>query len=438
MPAMNAPTPRLTGTLHDDRTVRSSRGLLGSVIRRWHREIFPAPPATIAGNSPKAPDSIALSLLDSLREPLAFVVRSGGRWCLTGGNAALGKLLDSPTDRLDGLSLDEVLVQVPGAVDPVAQALERGTPSRTRGQIIDQRGNLKRVAIRVEPVCTAGPMLSGKPSNQAMIYFDPLEAEIDSLREATHRLRDAEQRVRRQSAELERLQNELHAFGAMLAHDLRAPLRAIGSLARQLDDERETPLPAGAQARLTEIRRAGEQMDEMIGALRELTVVSGRPVQRIPIDLGDLAREVLTELRRAPASAGLAAFHQPLRLDIANGMVVQADRMLMRLLLTNLLGNAIKFSADRPSPAIAFGQSTHTGRRVFHIRDNGVGFDIAQARRLFDMFQRLPGHDHVPGHGIGLAICRRVVRRFNGEIWASGLPGEGACFYFTVPDPSGA
>ncbi len=435
MPAMNAPTPGPTQVPLDDRNARSSRGLIGSVIRRWQRDTSPATPP---GSAAKAPDSIALSLLDSLREPLAFVVRRGGRWYLTGGNAALGKLLGRPTDQIDGLLLDDVLVQVPGAVDPVAQALERGTPSRTRGQIIDQRGNLRRVAIRVEPVGAAGPLLSGKPSNKAMVYFDPLEAEIDSLREATHRLRDAEQRVRRQAAELERLQHELNAFGAMLAHDLRTPLRVIDNLAGQLDDLSAAPLPAEARDKLAQIRQSGEQMNGMIDALRELTIVSGRPVQRVTLDLGDLAREVLTELRRAPATAVTPAFQRPLQLSIANGMVVQADPQLMRLLLTNLLGNAIKFSADQREPIIEFGQSNSSGRRVFHLRDNGIGFDIAAARPLFDMFQRMPGHEHVPGHGIGLAICRRVVRRFNGEIWASGLPGEGACFYFTVPDANNA
>ena len=426
------PMPQLA-TPRGDRPLRPVRGLVDSLMRRWSRVPPPSVHPGTAVKGDKAPDSIALTLLNSLREPLAFVVCSSGHWTLTGGNAALEKLLRRTASELAGLTLDQVLVPATGPVDPVRQALDRGTSAQLRGQAIDHRGALHWVTIRIEPVGPAGHTPSTAPTGQALVYLDPLEAEIDTLREATRRLRDSEERMRRQASDLDRIQREFDAFGAMLSHDLRMPLRAIDGCARQVSDDLGVGLPAPARDQLNRIRTASQQMNGIIDALRELSVVAGRNVQRRPVDLGDLAREVITEFRRTPADASSLPVHRPIRFSIASGLVVEADPLMMRLLLVNLLGNAIKFTGQRADPQIELGVSTSTGRRVFHVRDNGIGFDIVHGRRLFGMFQRLQEAEAFPGHGIGLAICRRVVRRFGGEIWASGLPGEGACFYFTVP-----
>ena len=170
---------------------------------------------------------------------------------------------------------------------------------------------------------------------------------------------------------------------------------------------------------------ASARMNSMIDALLSLSQLSTRPLARQPVNLSQQAGYVMEEIRR---SAPL----RELELDIEPGLIVQGDPTLLRMVLENLLGNAWKYSAKVPCTEIRFGCVEQGGRRVYVVSDNGAGFDMRFAERLFGVFQRLHSASDFQGTGVGLALVRRIIRRHGGDIWAESALGEGARFYFTL------
>jgi signal transduction histidine kinase len=166
-------------------------------------------------------------------------------------------------------------------------------------------------------------------------------------------------------------------------------------------------------------------MNGMIDALLSLSQLSTRPLSDQPVNLSQLAGFIIEELHRNAPS-------RVLKVDIEPGLVVQGDPTLLRMALENLLGNAWKYSAKVEEAEIGFRSGEAGGRRVFVVSDNGAGFDMRFAERLFGVFQRLHSASDFQGTGVGLALTRRIVRRHGGEIWAESMPGEGARFYFTL------
>ena len=165
----------------------------------------------------------------------------------------------------------------------------------------------------------------------------------------------------------------------------------------------------------------------MIDALSDLSVLTSQAFAAIPVDVSALARDVVDELMQSDSESKA-------RVSIQEGLAVTGDPAMLRLLLQNLVGNALKFSRRRPLPTIQIGSIGQSGgQRTFFVRDNGEGFDMRFSERLFGLFQRLHSSDDFPGTGIGLATARRIVRRHGGEMWARGKVGQGACFYFSLP-----
>lgn len=240
-----------------------------------------------------------------------------------------------------------------------------------------------------------------------------------------------EQRVRERTAELEAANRELEHFAHAVAHDLRAPLAAIAGFGSAL--AREISPPAARAQHLLERMVAGVgRMEEMIQAMLELSQLSRCVPQREPLDLSALARQV-----SAACQEGEPARRVEVR--IQDGIEVHGDRRLLAVALENLLGNAWKFTAGQPQATVSVGASWVDGELVCTVRDNGPGFDMAQAGKLFGMFQRLHSVAEFPGHGIGLANVRRIVTRHGGRIWAESAPGAGAAFHFTLgPRPPAA
>ncbi|HEY0954974.1 MAG TPA: ATP-binding protein [Roseateles sp.] len=218
---------------------------------------------------------------------------------------------------------------------------------------------------------------------------------------------------------------EHESFSYTVSHDLRAPLRVVEGFARILKEDYGARLDRVGNDHLDRVMSAAARMNCMIDALLSLSQLSTRPLARQPVNLSQQAGYVMEELRR---SAPL----RELQLDIEPDLIVQGDPTLLRMVLENLLGNAWKYSAKVPSAEIRFGSVEQGGRCTYVVSDNGAGFDMRFAERLFGVFQRLHSASDFQGTGVGLALVRRIVRRHGGDIWAESAVGEGARFYFTL------
>lgn len=240
--------------------------------------------------------------------------------------------------------------------------------------------------------------------------------------------RTLEARVAARTRELSQANQELESFAYSISHDLRAPLRAIDGFSRIIADKYREALDATANGYLSRIRAAATRMDELIDALLKMSRVTRTEVNPRAIDLSQMASELLEEFRAGDPE------HRP-RVDIAPQLRAWGDPVLMRNLLANLLGNAWKFTRGKPDPWIEFGaHRLPSGTFEFHVRDNGAGFPQQHVEKLFRPFQRLHGQEEFAGHGIGLASVKRIIERHGGTIRAEGVVGEGAAFYFALPD----
>jgi PAS domain S-box-containing protein len=236
-----------------------------------------------------------------------------------------------------------------------------------------------------------------------------------------------EQRVRQRTGQLEAANRELEAFSSSVAHDLRAPLAAIDGFSAALERD-PPPAPERAAHYLRRVRAGVRQMGDMIDALLSLAQLSRASLRWEAVDLSARARRVLDGLREQEPQRVVSV-------TVEDGLRVQGDPRLLDLVLENLLGNAWKFTATREQADIQMGRAaTSRGDAglAFYVRDNGVGFDMAYADKLFGAFQRLHGVGEFPGIGLGLANVRRIVARHGGQVWAESRPGEGATFYFTL------
>lgn len=255
------------------------------------------------------------------------------------------------------------------------------------------------------------------------------EEMLKTIRESEERYRKLtvhlEQMIRERTAELEASNRELEVFCYSVSHDLHAPLRAISGYSKVLQEDCRDRLDDAGRASLAKIGTAAVRMGDLIDSLLDLSRVATCDLRREPVDLSALAREAAQELQGRDQGHAVT-------IRIADGIRADGDPRLLRVLIENLMGNAWKFSRSLPSPAIEFGTSILDSETVYHVRDNGVGFDMAHAGKLFGMFQRLHPCDEFTGTGIGLATVQRIVQRHKGKIWAESEVGRGASFYFTL------
>ncbi len=242
-------------------------------------------------------------------------------------------------------------------------------------------------------------------------------AEIQALNE------DLELRVQQRTAELEATNKELEAFSYSVSHDLRAPLRTIDGFSLALAEDYGEIVGAEGKDYISRVRVGVQRMGGLIDALLQLSRITRADIERVPVDMTELAGSVAGQLLDQNAE-------QQIEFAIEPGLRANADPNLLRVALENLFGNAVKFSSKKPEAKIEFGWDPNT--HAFFVRDHGAGFDMHYKDKLFGAFNRLHGDKDFKGSGIGLATVARVVRRHHGRIWADSVQGSGATFWFTL------
>lgn len=245
--------------------------------------------------------------------------------------------------------------------------------------------------------------------------------------EIKHR-RQAEKELIQSIADLAVANKELEAFSYAVSHDLRAPLRALDGFSHALIEDFGETLDGQAKEYLQRIRNASSRMGTLIDDLLGLSRLSRKEMNVKDVDLSGVARGIGGDLRRFYSGRSV-------ELLVEDGLTARADEDLMRIALQNLLGNAWKFTGNRQDARIEFGKfANEEGQSVYFVRDNGTGFDMAYADKLFTPFQRLHRQGEFEGTGIGLVTVKRIVHRHDGRIWFDSKPGEGATFYFTLAE----
>jgi signal transduction histidine kinase len=246
--------------------------------------------------------------------------------------------------------------------------------------------------------------------------FNLMKTEIQKLKE----------NVEQRAEELSATNRELEAFSYSLSHDIRQPVTRISLAAQLLEDEYAAKLDENGRFLVQNIGEASEGMEELIKAMLVLSRISQSDMHRQEVDLSELAKLIAAELQ-------LQEPERKVELVMPPALVAKGDEHLLKVVLKNLMENAWKYTRTVPQPRIEIGVMDHDGKAVFFVRDNGAGFDMKDADKLFKPFQRLCSSDEIPGTGIGLAIVQRIIHRHGGEIWGVGETGRGATFFFTLP-----
>jgi two-component system sensor histidine kinase/response regulator len=254
----------------------------------------------------------------------------------------------------------------------------------------------------------------------------PVIARALGVQRLRREVAELQERERQRSEELAAAYRDLESFSYSISHDLRAPLRTIDGYAKMLEEDFADTLGGEGRRLIDVIRNGSQRMDQLIVGLLEFSRVGRQPLDLVPVDMRLLAES---------AAAEVTALHTgPVpQISITELPPVAADSIVIRQVWCNLIGNALKYSAKRPAPVIKVSGRVEGNEAIYQVEDNGAGFDMAYADKLFGVFQRLHKAQDFSGTGVGLAIVHRIIARHGGRIWAHGERDRGACFQFALP-----
>ena len=363
--------------------------------------------------------------IEAHRARLAAIVESSDDAIVSKNLNGVVQSWNSGAERVFGYMAEEIVgkpinvILPPDRLDEEVRILAR----LRRGDRVDhfetvrrrKDGRLIDVSVTISPIRDAhGKVIGASKVARDISEKKVLEATMARLRE------ELEQRVQERTAALEAANKEMEAFTYSIAHDLRAPLRAIASTSAMIKEDHGTILPVEAITLLNRQMGAAKRLAQLVDDLLQYSRLGRSPLQIATLDLTQLAREVVAEMEETQPNCTF---------DVQEGLTIQGDRVLMKLLLQNLIDNACKFSPD--------GGLVEVGERgsSFYVRDHGRGFDMAYADKIFLPFERLVNNDEVEGTGIGLAHVKRIIERHGGSIWVHSVIGEGTTFFFTLPSP---
>jgi PAS domain S-box-containing protein len=366
-------------------------------------------------------------------------LHNAGRWQGSAGATLLAAMVDSSADAIVGKTVDGLIT----SWNPAAERMYGYTadevlgkpvtilsPSERLGETDDFLGRISR-GERVVQLETVQRRKDGS-TLPVSVTVSPVRDEEGNLIGVSAITRDNSEQhravaeLRHRAEQLERVNRNLEAFSYSVAHDLRAPLRALGGFSAALLEDYGEALGEVGRGYAERILAASEEMSDLIDDLLNLSRVSGAELNAVAIDLGAEAASISAELQRQEPA-------RRVRFIIQHPVWAQADRPLIRTVLQNLLGNAWKFTSGRDKALIEFGTIPVEDAGICcYVRDNGAGFDSAYADKLFKPFQRLHPKRDFPGTGVGLASVQRIVERHGGRTWAEGAVDHGSTFYFTL------
>jgi PAS domain S-box-containing protein len=374
---------------------------------------------------------IALTLeLEESKERFRSIFENAGEAIITLDKADIVQAWNLAAKEMFGYKAEEIIGHLFHYIVP-EELRKKGEPEQLRKKTEDvgKIGNYETQRIRkdgakVEVALTRSTL---RDSEGNITGFVDMLTDITERKKTEAILAQQALAVAHANTELVAVNKELEAFSYSVSHDLRSPLRSIDGFSQALLEDYAGKLDKEGENYLHRVRAAAQRMGELIDDLLALSRVTRREMRHGMVNLSALAGIVAIELQQGqPERGGEFA--------IAEGVTVNGDETLLRLVLENLLGNAWKFTSKQPKARIEFGVTQYDGKPAYYVRDDGVGFDMAHVGKLFAPFQRLHSADEFSGTGIGLATVQRIIKRHGGRVWAEGAVERGATFYFTLPN----
>ena len=249
--------------------------------------------------------------------------------------------------------------------------------------------------------------------------------EVSERKRAEDDIRNLNAQLVQRSAQLEASNKELEAFSYSVSHDLRAPLRGIDGFSQAVLEDYHDKLDDSGRSYLNRVRAASQRMSKLIDAMLNLARLTRAEIHSQNFNMSEMVKSIVEDLQKIEPDREVECV-------VADNLLATADPQLIRAVLENLLGNAWKFTRQQPNPRIEFGHRQYKGQAAFFVKDNGAGFDMTYAHKLFGAFQRLHAYTEFPGVGVGLATVHRIIQRHGGQIWPEGAVDQGAVFYFTL------